>query len=235
MLTSKPISTVWYGSKEFLEYQLKQLILHNKLIFYAFINHLKEEDEKKDHIHVYIVPDGRLDTSSLTDILTEIDVNNPLPIKPLPYRKSKFDDWYLYNSHNTVYLASKGQERKYHYSKEDFVTSNDDYFTELIHQMDMSKVNRLEIVKEAAERGESYQSIVAKGMIPIPLINQYQKAFMMFQSAIEQTYRNNRQTHEYDEQHTPIQDLGDNKNITEKRLNEFFGNNWRYKEDEEQK
>lgn len=196
MRTTRPISTIWYGSEEFLKMKLDNLIVSGDLLFYTYVKHLKEEDEKKDHIHVYMVPDGQLDTSSLNNELTEYDMNNVKPIKPLPYQFSKFDDWYLYDSHNIAYLASKGQTRKYHYSQEDFKSSNDDYLNELVHTIDMSKINRLEVVKDAAEKGLSFSELVKTGQVPIQLINQYQKAFDLIQQNYMRTYRADYDNHE---------------------------------------
>ena len=235
MLTSKPFSTIWFGSKEFLEYQLNDLIKRNKIMFYAFIRHYAEEDEKKDHIHVHIVPDGRIETSSLTNLLTEIDVNNPLPIKPAKWESSKFGDWYLYCCHNIAYLRSKGQSRKYHYSQSDFITSNEDYFIEMIHTIDMSKINRVEIIIKAAESGESFTSLIKNGVVPIQLINQYQKAYDMLQYDMEMTITKNllKQSENVRQNEEPIVDLGEFKNITEKRLTEFFGKDGWKKTNEE--
>lgn len=157
--------------------QLDELVRKNELIFYAAVYHFKEEDEKKDHIHVYMVPDGQLDTSHVTDVLTEYDMKNEKPIKPLPYAFSKFGDWYLYTSHNIAYLRSKGQTRKYHYSIDDFFSSNDDYLIELVHTIDMSKINQTEIIIRAVDEGISFNQLVKDGRVPVQLIGQYRQVF----------------------------------------------------------
>lgn len=200
MRTSRPISTIWYGSEEFLKMKLDGLIISGDLTFYTYVKHLKEEDEKKDHIHVYMVPDGQLDTSSLNNELTEYDLTNVLPVRPLPYKFSKFDDWYLYDSHNVSYLASKGQTRKYHYSQSDFKSSNDDYLNELIHTIDLSKINRLEVVINAAEQGLSFTELVKTGQVPIQLFNQYKQAFELIKSSYAMTYRAKYENHENEDE-----------------------------------
>lgn len=212
MRTTKAISTIWYGSEEFLKMKLDSLILSNDLLFYAYVYHYAEEDEKKDHIHVYIVPDGQLDTSQLTNELTEYDMTNVKPIKPLPYSFSKFGDWYLYDSHNIAYLASKGQTRKYHYGFEDFRSSNVDYLRELVHTIDMSKINRIETVKRAVENGETFESLVSSGQIPVQLIHQYQKAFDLIQDSYIRTYRGEYENHEENEENE-AEPASDNDNL----------------------
>ena len=77
-----------------------------------FILHQPEEDEKKAHIHLYIEPNTLLDTMELQEFFTELDLNNPAkPLKCINFIQSKIDDWILYNSHNSAYLASKFETR----------------------------------------------------------------------------------------------------------------------------
>lgn len=187
MRTTKPISTVWFGSDNFLRFKLDDLIKRNELDFYCYIKHLPEGEDKKEHRHLFCVPSHRIDTQALSDHLTEFDPLNPKPIIPLPWRSSKFDDWFLYNSHDTSYLASKGQERKYHYSKDDFECSDKDYFNELLHEIDYSKVRTVERVKELIASGKSFDQIVALGVIPIQQIRQYQ---LFYEIVSRQLYEN---------------------------------------------
>lgn len=199
MRTSRPFSTIWWGSEKFLKMALSQMEHDNKLMFWSFVYHHAEEDEKKDHYHVYMVPDGQVDTSYVTDCLTEYDVDNLKPIKPAAFQSSKFGDWFLYSSHNVTYLLSKGQTRKYHYSLDDFVSSNDDYLLELVHTIDMSKINRIDVVKRAAEEGVAFASLVRDGQIPVQQIGQYQTAYNLIQSTmfgVSQTIRGAYRNHE---------------------------------------
>lgn len=190
--------------------KLDTLMSSNDLMFYTFVHHFKEEDEKKDHIHVYMVPDGKLDTTQLTNELTEFDMTNVKPIKPLPYRSSKFDEWWLYNTHNVAYLASKGQTRKYHYSFDDFVSSNSDYLLELVHQIDMSKINRIELLKSAVENGLSFDSLVSSGQIPVQLINQYMKVYQII-SRTKDYYKTDRGEYEPHEEKDEIKPAEDDE------------------------
>lgn len=194
MLTSKPTSSIWYGSVNYLKMKLDEMIKDNVLTFWCFVKHIKEEDEKKDHIHFFCVPNGRIRTEYLHDELTEFDMINEKPIKPLPFHSSKFGDWYLYSSHNISYLASKGQSRKHHYSQEEFYSSNYDYLNELVHTIDMSKINRIETIKRAVDNGEAFESLVASGQIPVPLVTQYQRVFEIISN--DKTMRASYEGHE---------------------------------------
>lgn len=201
MRTTKPISTVWFGSEDFLKYKLDGYVKRSVLDFYVYIHHLPEDDEKKEHCHVYCVPSNKLDTQSLRDDMTQFDPNNPEPIIPLPFRSSKFDDWYLYNLHDTAYLMSKNQSRKYHYKPEEMRPSNADFLTELVHQIDYSKIKTVERVKQMIDSGMTFADIVSKGVIPIQQIRQYQIFCEMYKgqvlnSYVVKTHRNGHKGHE---------------------------------------
>lgn len=199
MKTSKPFATISYNTPDFLYAKLIDQVNRGNLSWFAFVKHYAEEDEKKDHLHVFFIPDGQIDTKSLGDLLREFDPTHPdKPLSVLPFQSSKFPDWYLYASHNTEYLATKGQSRKYHYQKSDFKTSNEDYLTELEHLIDRSKINNITVVREAVENKVPFCSLVKEGRIPVQLINQYQKVYDLIEH--NNAIRNGKTTH------TPIVD-----------------------------
>lgn len=215
MRTTKPFSTIWFGSEEFLKLQLDGLIKRGKMQFYCYIKHHKEEDEKKDHIHVYMEPDGQLDTHQLTELLTEYVPDNNKPVRPSKYNPSKFGDWYLYDTHNVAYLASKGQKRKYHYSRDDVIASDDDVLTEMIHTIDLSKLNTMEMIRNAAVNGIPFESLVLQGQVPIQQINQYRTAYEMIQNiswtVLSETYRNVGTIHEFTEPQNTLSQGGEGR------------------------
>ena len=201
MRTSKPFATIDYNTEKFLIDKLNELVDNNTLDFWAFIEHLPEDDEKKKHKHLYFVPSKLIDTSVIAKHLEEIDLTD-VTKKPLGctvFKSSKFSDWYLYGLHDKNYLASKGQTRKYHYKKSEFFSSNEDYFNELIHTIDYSKLNRLEMLKSYIDNGFNFSQIVKSGIVPVQLINQYEKMFYMLLPLEENKInRNNKQGHEID-------------------------------------
>jgi hypothetical protein len=192
--TSKPFSTVSYNSPEFLRIKLDDLIQRRKIAFWAFIEHLPEEDEKKAHKHLYVVPNGQINTDELLDYLTEFDPEKPdKPLGCIPFHSSKFGDWFLYVLHDKAYLASKGQARKYSYQKEEVVVSDSDYFNEEIHRIDLSKFSKVNALREAVENGVPFEKLVINGQIPIQQIYAYQKTYEILQNS--STFRNSKETH----------------------------------------
>ena len=90
MKTSLPCSTISYNSAEYLVKKLNRMIDEGTLSFYSFIYHFAEEDEKKDHIHLYIVPNGLQDTDKIREDLLELTNKEEKGLGTLPFRSSKF-------------------------------------------------------------------------------------------------------------------------------------------------
>lgn len=199
MRTSKPFTTISYNSTDFLIVKLDELLKCGVIDFWAFIEHLPEDDETKKHKHLFVVPSRLMDSSSFISALLEVDVLNPLdkPLGCMPCRSSKFADWFLYSIHDKRYLISKGQSRRYSYSLDDFVCSNIDYFNELRHQIDLSKIRGTQFLVDALEDGIAFESLVRNGQIPIQLLKQYEYAYYMLSDRC--TYRDGRSGHEKEE------------------------------------
>lgn len=188
MNTSKPFASISYNTKEFLIEKLNDLVNRRYISFYTFVYHYAEEDEKKPHIHLYIMPNGMVDTNQIHDELLEIDVNN-LDLPPLaimPCVSSKFADWYLYSSHNVDYLISKGLERQYHYNFDDFVSSNEDYMLELVHTIDYTKYTKSKEFVEGIKDGKRLIDFIQNGSIPV---NQFLQFKSMYEYFCEKTFR----------------------------------------------
>lgn len=202
MRTSKPCSTISYNSVDFLQRKLDDLIRRGFIDFYAFVEHLPEEDEEKKHKHLYLFPSKLVDTNQIRDELKEFDSNNPLkPLGCLPFQSSKFADWYLYILHDTAYLTSKGQARKYHYTDDDIISSDHDYFNELKHTIDWSKINTLGSVVQAAESGISFAEWIKSAPVSLLSVRSAQFIFEQVQKGADFN-RAGRFTH------TPIDDDG---------------------------
>lgn len=196
MKTSKAFSTISYNSEGFLVAKLQTLVDTRKIDFFAFVEHFPEEDEAKRHKHLYIVPNGKIDTDQVRTELLEVDISNPLakPLGCMPCKSSKFADWYLYTLHDRIYLASKGQSRKFHYTKSDFIVSDGDYFNEEIHTIDHTKYNRLNELKRAVDGGYSFAEVLASGIVPVQQTYAYEKAYNILSR--QSTYRDGRTGHE---------------------------------------
>lgn len=196
MRTSKPFSMISYNTTDFLRLKLNELRQDGLIQFWAFIEHLPEEDEEKPHKHLYIIPAKLIDTRRIEEALQEIDLND-LTAKPLGAifpRPSKFDDWYLYALHDKKYLAYKGQKRQYHYNDNAFIVSCPDTFRELKNLIDYTEINRLNSIIEKAENGESLADIIKTCNVPLQLIGQVKQLYNIIVSSID-LYRNDRTTH----------------------------------------
>ena len=106
MRTSKPISTISYNSEEFLKEKLETWINAHIIQSYMYIKH-KGEDGDKDHIHLRIEPNKKLDPMNLTEQLKEYKIGDKKPLGCRPWRQSKEEDWILYAVHDKQYLDIK--------------------------------------------------------------------------------------------------------------------------------
>jgi hypothetical protein len=197
MRTSKPFSMISYNTQDFLRDKLNELVEGGLVQFWAFIHHQPEEDEKKAHKHLYIIPQKLIDTQRIEKALQEIDLTD-ITAKPLGAifpQSSKFADWYLYGLHDKKYLAYKGQKRKYHYNDNAFVVSCQDTFQELKNLIDYTEINRLSLILEKVENGESLASIIRTSNIPLQLIGQVRQLYDIIVGPFE-TYRNGRASHQ---------------------------------------
>lgn len=203
MRTSKPCSTISYNTDDFLKRKLDDLIRRGFLDFYAFIEHEPEEDEEKKHKHLYLFPSKLVDTNQIREELKEPDLNDITkpPLGCMPFQSSKFADWYLYILHDTAYLTSKGQARKYHYTDEDIITSDKDFFNEQKHTIDWSKINLLGQVIEAAKSGITFAEFLQSTPISLLGVRSAQFVFDEVQKGAAFN-RAGRQTH------TPVDDDG---------------------------
>lgn len=108
MATQVMISTISYNSEAFLKEKLDGLVKSHILQAYVYIRH-KGEDGDKDHLHVAVYPNKRIDPMDLSDLLKEYDPNHPTkPLGVRPWRKTISEaDWYLYAVHDSKYLELK--------------------------------------------------------------------------------------------------------------------------------
>lgn len=106
MPTSKPISTISYNSKAFLLEKLNLWVDQHIIQTYQVIFHVGEDGDK-DHAHVRIEPNKKLDPMDLTELLKEYDPKHDKPLGVRPWRPSQEEDWYLYAVHDEKYLKLK--------------------------------------------------------------------------------------------------------------------------------
>lgn len=194
MKTTKPLTTISYNSKAFLIGTLNDLVKNGFLQFWAFIRHEPEEDEKKQHFHVWLEPAKRVDSQFLAGKFTEIVAGEELPRKCLPFHfNSSWSDWYWYGLHDKRYLASKGESRKYVYLPSEYFSSDSDYLDELVrtHPCPMSEMLRaLELFNDGLAEIE-----VAKALnVPLARLMYWRKGYRALVGS--KTYRGGREGHE---------------------------------------
>lgn len=196
MRTSKPVATISYNTPAYLKLKLEELRKAGRVSEWYFVEHQPEEDEKKEHIHVYVVPSKMLQTDDLRTEFMEIDPTHPdKPRGCIRWVSSKFADWYLYGLHDEAYLASKGQARKYHYRREDFLAFDEDALDECIREIDLTTVNAVKRMQDAQRAGMTWVQFFKVGGVPVQAIRAYQEAWNTLLMA-GQTYRAGRDDHE---------------------------------------
>lgn len=117
MATQKPQSTISYNTEPFLREKLETWYQAHIIQSYQYICH-KGEDGDKDHIHLRIEPNKKLDVMDLAEQLREYQLGKK-PLGCRPFRPSKEEDWILYAVHDEQYLkikyggAEKGEKIPY--------------------------------------------------------------------------------------------------------------------------
>lgn len=199
MKTTQPISTISYNSVSYLKLKLDELRKAHKIAFWAFMPHKPEDDEGglKDHCHVFIEPACSIQTEELRDEFREFDPAHPdKPFGVLPFKKSKFADWCLYALHDKRYLAMKGQTRRFHYSFDEFYTSDIDNLLFLYRTIDLVSLSPYADMMDAQSQGLSWSEYFMRGTVPIQQLLLFQRAWELLQS--NNTFRSDRSNHEID-------------------------------------
>lgn len=183
MKTRLPISTISYNTPAFLAVKLAELKKAKVLSEWYFIEHKPEDDEGglKVHIHLYAVPAKSIQTEDLVEELIEPDMTKlDKPRKCLAFRTSKnFADWYLYAIHDPAYLASKGESRRYNYTRESIQASDDDELNRRIHEINLLEKSPYAKLMAYAQDGLTWQEVFTRGAVPIQQINQWKEAYRL--------------------------------------------------------
>lgn len=201
MRTTKPISTISFNTTAYLTLKLEEFRRAGRISFWALILHKPEDDEggKKPHHHVYVEPSKMLQTDDLKADLRELDPQRPdKPLGCLTFTFSKFGDWYMYALHDPRYLASKGQERKFHYQHDDIASSDEDDLLCKARMIDMLSLSPYADMQDAIRHGLSWDQYFARGRVPIPQIRQFQEAWSSLTRHVNggsKTERNGREGH----------------------------------------
>lgn len=177
MRTQAPFSFVSWNTESFLRDTLDMLLAKGDIDFYAYIYHKAEEEQLKDHFHVFCMPSHCVDTDVIKPKFDQVDPANALPIKIVRITKSVWYDWYWYALHDPRYLATKSLEpKKYIYSKDKVVVSSKDYFQQLVCCTPCPK-NPAQDLIDAICNDVSFVDLLATGIIPIHQVKAYELAY----------------------------------------------------------
>lgn len=190
MQTIRTISNISFNSPDFFEHKVFELLKNGVIDWCHWIAHKAEDDEKKDHIHFVLKPSCRIDTNKLRQQFFEVDANNALPLAPSTdwHPVSSMDDWLLYAVHDTDYLKSKRQMRKFAYMKKDIRSTDADALNECWRNIDRIKYARLRALEDAVARDIPFYVLVQDGIIPIAQRAQWQRQYMDLQFESKRLY-----------------------------------------------
>lgn len=170
MQTSKPISTISYNTEKFLIGVLNRLVDCKIISFRYFIKHNAEMDDKKEHRHLYIELNKKVDTEELREQFKEKDLSgaNDKPLGVLPFvSSSSFNDCYLYFIHDEMYLASKNEYKEFHYKDEEIITSDKDYLYLQRTTTPLPKSLQNYAIVYRASKGEDITSLLLEYGVPL--------------------------------------------------------------------
>lgn len=200
MATQKPISTISYNTEEFLKEKLETWLKSHIIMAYQYIKH-KGEDGDKDHIHLRIEPNKKIDPMDLMEELKEYKIGEVKPLGVRPFRPSKEEDWILYAIHEKDYLNLKygGGEKgeKIPYTWEEIkVPEYYDMEVAYIRAKSYLEHTTPNLVKKL-KSGEKPMNLVEKGENPFlvnSLVhvlnnNDYTRLKNQYDELIEQLYR----------------------------------------------
>ena len=173
MATQKPISTISYNSEPFLREKLESWLKAHIIQSYMFIKH-HGEDGDKDHIHVRLEPNKKLDPMDLQESLREYEFGKDKPLGVRPFRPSKEEDWILYAVHDADYLKLKygGGEKgeKIPYKWED-IQAPEDFDTEIAYIRARSNLEHTSAnLISRIQRGSDAKRLIEEGENPF-LVN----------------------------------------------------------------
>lgn len=166
MATQKPISTISYNSESFLKEKLDIWFNAHIIQAYQYIVHKGEEGDK-NHIHLRIEPNKKLDPMCLQEELREFDPVSEKPLCCRPFRPSKEEDWFLYVVHDKTYLRLKygGGEKgeKLPYSWQQIIVS-DFYDCEIAFIRAQAYLSHTSVnMATRIQKGESPLNLILEG------------------------------------------------------------------------
>lgn len=181
-MTKRPLSTISFNTEPFMRNVLDTLVSDSKIQSWIYIRHLAEEDTKKDHFHLLLLPCSVVNPVFVRKAFIEPSFTSLGDLGCLPFAPSKISDWLLYALHYEPYLLSKGLQRQNHYDISSLVSNEsrdylDQCFSEAVEGLNTSRVSNF---IDMAMRGHSFGELLASGLVPPNQVVFYDKLFRMY-------------------------------------------------------
>lgn len=187
MATSKPISSISYNTEKFLKAKLDDLRESGIIVFWAYIHHngeerLEDEAAGKDHWHLLMIPNKCIDLVGIGKEFIEFFPNDPQkPLRCMPFRTSKTDDWILYAIHDPDYILFHCLSKTYIYDVTDFKTSDKEFLHQLWVEAKQSLQNNPAVkIRKKAREGVTFSALVQSGAISIQQIRNAELYYSFF-------------------------------------------------------
>lgn len=189
-MTSAQIGTISYNSEEFLQLTLNEMLEKNDILYWCYIKHKGDEDEKKDHIHVRIHPNGRIDLAALAKEFIE-PVPDNLPLRCLLWRNAELHNWFMYCVHDPDYLQSKNLIRNCKYTFDNFVSSSTDdtrlFYMESREEFFNSPDYTEMVIKRELDNGVSLHDLITQGLIRPRDVFKYKQYYSALNHKLEES------------------------------------------------
>lgn len=169
MATQRPLSTINYCSEKFTVHILHEWIKQKRIQYAMYICHIGEDGDK-DHMHLFVFPNKRLDPMDLKEELKEVDPNHVKMKGTLSWHLSTEEDWLLYGYHNKDYLRLheelKEANSKIEYSLNDIKVVGD-FDIEELHLRALAKMKKGSSgIYGRLKKGENAQDLISQGVSP---------------------------------------------------------------------
>lgn len=177
------MSFMSYNTKAFLIKKLNEMQSKDIINFWLAIEHKAESNETKNHFHCYIEPNDEIDINKFKNEFNEIDINNIKKPLSIVFSKkntfSNFDNFYMYCLHNPEYIKrmTKEKTKQYQYTREEFITSSDEVFSQYIGEIDYNKLYRKSKVVDYLRELKTPFQALEDGIIELKDTSAYSKQY----------------------------------------------------------
>lgn len=177
-----------YNTPNYLREKLDEMVKAKIIEEYRYIKH-DGEDGDKDHIHLWIKPNKRIDTMDFAEDMNEIDPNNEKPLTCIGARNSNEEDWIMYVLHDAEYLQAHFSDNdgdgKKPYSVADIITNEEDLLKRCYKRALENKKGKWANVKKELDMNISPVEIITRYNINPTQFNSFLTAYSHYRAKQE--------------------------------------------------